>query len=187
MQISKENISEILRSIISPMSAINIMERGAVSGIVLRDGGKVGLSLENSKLENGEAAFLQAEIPVKLSILDGFASVSIVLTGEEKMGMKKPASWNREGVAGIKNIIAIAAGKGGVGKSTVAVNAAKILHGKGYSVGILDADIYGPSVPLMLDISGKPSVRDGKLVPLLANGINCMSIGFPVEDWQRVI
>ena len=81
-----------------------------------------------------------------------------------------------------KNIIAIASGKGGVGKSTFAVNYAVALKNIGYKVGILDADIYGPSVPRMMGISGKPQVNEGnKLVPLENYGVKCMSIGFLIS------
>ncbi|HEY6191129.1 MAG TPA: iron-sulfur cluster carrier protein ApbC [Bacteroidota bacterium] len=88
---------------------------------------------------------------------------------------------------GVKNTIAVASGKGGVGKSTVAVNLAVSLALDGASVGLIDADIYGPSIPLMMGISTKPVVVDQKLVPLEAHGIKVMSIGFLVEPLQAVI
>jgi ATP-binding protein involved in chromosome partitioning len=83
----------------------------------------------------------------------------------------------------VKNIVAVASGKGGVGKSTTAVNVALALAAEGARVGMLDADIYGPSQPRMLGLSGKPEVRDGKaIVPKVNHGIQCMSIGFMVEE-----
>jgi ATP-binding protein involved in chromosome partitioning len=85
-------------------------------------------------------------------------------------------------VAGVKNIIAIASGKGGVGKSTTAVNLALALRDEGARVGLLDADIYGPSVPLLLNLSGRPDSQDGKTMqPMLGHGIQTMSIGFLVN------
>jgi len=85
-------------------------------------------------------------------------------------------------VPGVKNIIAIASGKGGVGKSTTAVNLALALAAEGVSVGILDADIYGPSQPTMLGITGRPESRDGKrLEPMEGHGIQAMSIGFLID------
>jgi ATP-binding protein involved in chromosome partitioning len=85
-------------------------------------------------------------------------------------------------VPGIKNIIAVASGKGGVGKSTTAVNLALALHAEGASVGILDADIYGPSQPMMLGITGRPESKDGKsLEPMEGHGLQAISIGFLID------
>ncbi len=84
---------------------------------------------------------------------------------------------------GVRSIIAVASGKGGVGKSTTAANLALALHANGHSVGVLDADIYGPSMPRMLGISGKPRMADGKrLEPMSNYGIKCMSMGFLVAE-----
>lgn len=95
---------------------------------------------------------------------------------------------NLKPMAGIKNIVAVASGKGGVGKSTTSVNIALALAGDGARVGILDADIYGPSQPLMLGVSGQPEVQDGKrLIPKVAHGIQVMSIGFLVGEDQAMI
>jgi ATP-binding protein involved in chromosome partitioning len=88
---------------------------------------------------------------------------------------------------GVKNTIAVASGKGGVGKSTVAVNLAVSLALDGAKVGLLDADIYGPSIPLMMGIDEKPFLRDQKLVPLENHGVKVMSIGFLIDPMQAVI
>ena len=88
-----------------------------------------------------------------------------------------------QAIPGVQNIIAVASGKGGVGKSTVTVNFALALASKGYRVGILDADIYGLSIPRMLNLSGQPTVTENKmLAPLMNYGVKCMSIGFFVPD-----
>jgi ATP-binding protein involved in chromosome partitioning len=89
---------------------------------------------------------------------------------------------------GVKNIVAVASGKGGVGKSTTSVNLALALAAEGARVGLLDADIYGPSQPLMLGLAGRPDVKDGnRLVPMVAYGVQAMSIGFLVEEDQALI
>ncbi len=89
---------------------------------------------------------------------------------------------------GVKHIVAVASGKGGVGKSTVATNLAVGLARAGFSVGLLDADIYGPSLPLMMHVSGKPLANaDKKIIPLVAHGVKCMSIGFLVDDKEPII
>ena len=96
---------------------------------------------------------------------------------------------NLKPLAGVKNIVAVASGKGGVGKSTVAVNLALAWAAGGARVGILDADIYGPSQPLMLGLAGAhPSSPDGKQIrPLQAHGLSAMSIGFLVDAGQAVV
>jgi ATP-binding protein involved in chromosome partitioning len=95
---------------------------------------------------------------------------------------------NLKPLPGVKNIVAVASGKGGVGKSTTAVNLALALAAEGARVGILDADIYGPSLPLMLGLSGRPEVREGgRIIPMQAYGVQAMSIGFLVDDEQPMI
>ncbi len=89
---------------------------------------------------------------------------------------------------GVKHIVAVSSGKGGVGKSTVATNLAVALARKGHSVGLLDADIYGPSLPLMMHVNGRPMANaEKKIIPLRAHGVNCMSIGFLVDDTEPII
>ncbi len=89
---------------------------------------------------------------------------------------------------GVKHIVAVASGKGGVGKSTVSTNLAVALAKAGFSVGLLDADIYGPSLPLMMHVTGKPLANaDKRIIPLMAHGVKCMSIGFLVDDKEPII
>jgi ATP-binding protein involved in chromosome partitioning len=92
-----------------------------------------------------------------------------------------------EPIKGVKNTIAVASGKGGVGKSTVAVNLAVALAQAGAAVGLLDADVYGPSAPLMFGQNSKPLMRDGKIVPLEAHGVRVMSIGFLLDPEKALI
>lgn len=101
--------------------------------------------------------------------------------------MRKPAVWNTTPLEGVKKIIAIASGKGGVGKSTTAVNLALALQKSGKRVGLLDADIYGPSVPRMLALSGQPEIVDNKMNPLESHGVASMSIGFITGDEAAIL
>jgi ATP-binding protein involved in chromosome partitioning len=87
----------------------------------------------------------------------------------------------------VKSIIAVASGKGGVGKSTTSVNLALALARRGKKVGVLDADIYGPSLPRMLGLAGQPEIREGKMIPLRSHGLDCMSMGFITGDEAAIL
>ncbi len=100
---------------------------------------------------------------------------------------RKPAVWNTTPLEHVRAVIAVASGKGGVGKSTLTVNLAHALAAMGKRVGILDADIYGPSIPRMLNVSGRPEFADNKMIPLQSHGISCMSIGFITGDEAAVL
>jgi ATP-binding protein involved in chromosome partitioning len=127
-----------------------------------------------SQLEN-----IQQQIHDALSVLEGIGKISV------NVGSRIVSHSVQRGVnllPNVKNVIAIASGKGGVGKSTTSVNLALALAAEGATVGLLDADIYGPSQPQMLGISGRPESMDGKsMEPILAHGIQAMSIGFLVD------
>ena len=142
---------------------------------------------------------LQAQIQARLTNLDGVEKVSIVLTAHtssqpEKAppslkvgGHPKPQSGPMK-PPGVDRIIAIASGKGGVGKSTVSSNLAVALAAEGRRVGLLDADIYGPSQPRMMGINKRPASPDGKtILPLHAHGVTLMSIGFMLEENKAVV
>ncbi|HLF14526.1 MAG TPA: Mrp/NBP35 family ATP-binding protein, partial [Bacteroidota bacterium] len=125
----------------------------------------------------------QAEQAVRGNI-EGVGSVAITMTSN----VRTTQGVGRVNLLpGVKNTIAVASGKGGVGKSTVAVNLAVSLALDGARVGLIDADIHGPSIPLMMGIDRKPSVVDGKLHPLEAHGVSVMSIGFLIDPAQAVI
>jgi ATP-binding protein involved in chromosome partitioning len=122
---------------------------------------------------------IRAQVEARLKAIAGAGKVGAnvtmkIVTHAVQTGVKL--------VAGVKNIIAVASGKGGVGKSTTAVNLALALAAEGATVGVLDADIYGPSQPTMLGISGRPESKDGKRIePMIGHGVQAMSIGFMID------
>jgi len=124
---------------------------------------------------------LSVKLNNALKDIDGLLSANVVFTAETKSN--SPKNDKRRFEINAKNIIAIASGKGGVGKSTFAVNIAVALSQIGYKVGILDADIYGPSIPRMMNINEKPEANENKkLIPIKKYGIKCMSIGFLIGE-----
>ena len=118
------------------------------------------------------------------SQIDGIGNISIEMTSNVRPSQ---IQQHIDMLPGVKTTIAVASGKGGVGKSTVAVNLAVSLALDGAKVGLLDADIYGPSIPLMMGINERPNMHNQKLVPLEAHGVKVMSIGFLIDPMQAVI
>jgi ATP-binding protein involved in chromosome partitioning len=134
----------------------------------------------------GHHASLRRELTQRLLAVPGVRDVEVTIrTNVVSHAVQK----NLKPLAGVRNIIAVASGKGGVGKSTTAVNLALALQAEGAAVGLLDADIYGPSQPRMLGLQGqKPTSKDGKTMePLVAHGLQCMSIGFLVDEEQPMV
>ena len=190
--ISETTVLETLRGIVDPDHGKDIVTLGRVSGLVVR-GSNVGFAIE-VEAERGPALEpLRQAAEAAVMALPGVTSVTAVLTAERAAPPAQPAPpaqapQGAEGAAralvpGVTHIIAVASGKGGVGKSTVAANLALALQGDGLRVGVLDADIYGPSMPRMLGISGRPQSRDGKILEPMENyGLKVMSIGFLIKE-----
>jgi ATP-binding protein involved in chromosome partitioning len=124
----------------------------------------------------------QAERAIREKV-EGVGHITIEMTSNVRKGPQPQTNL----LPGVKNTIAVASGKGGVGKSTIAVNLAVSLALDGASVGLIDADIYGPSIPLMMGINERPGLVNQKLVPLEAHGVKVMSIGFLIDPMQAVI
>jgi ATP-binding protein involved in chromosome partitioning len=203
----EEQIRQALAGVIEPESGENIVARGMVSDLVVKDG-NIGFAIEVEPEKGGAEAMeiLRQKAEKVVFDLPGVTSVTAVLTAERQApgqsasapssappsapagrpgtgpaGAGAPAP--QSGIPGIRFIIAVASGKGGVGKSTTATNLALALDQQGHSVGLLDADIYGPSQPRMLGISGRPASPDGRtLTPMENYGVKCMSMGFLVAE-----
>ena len=193
-----EAVTAALRAVIDPETGRDIVTSGMAQGVTVRDG-NVGFTLEADAKRAPALEPLRRAAENAVDKLPGVLSVTAVLTAQSPKSAPQPAAHGhghahgpagggqpagqKPLVPGIRSIVAVASGKGGVGKSTTAVNLALGLAAQGLKVGLLDADIYGPSAPRMLGVSGRPNSRDGKtLDPMQAWGIKCMSMGFLVAE-----
>lgn len=187
---SNENILNALKTVKYPGYSRDIVSFGLVKEAVLQAGvAKVVLQLGSVKPEAAQQ--IKTECEEALRQVAGVKTVQVDVPATAGAGAAPgaPNPWdNQNKVPGIKRIIAVASGKGGVGKSTVSVNLACALTHLGERVGLLDCDIYGPSIPLMMGINDRPLVTpEEKLVPPAKHGIKLMSMGFLVDDGQPLI
>ncbi len=194
MSIARDDILRALDQVIDPVSGRSVVQQDMITGLVLKPGTgggtAVGFALEVAAARGPSAEPLREQCVAAVSALAGVSAVSAVLTSHAGDPQKPKAAARPPGaqaIEGITHIIAVASGKGGVGKSTVAVNLALGLSRLGLKVGLLDCDIYGPSVPRLLDIRHKPQAEGRKLKPIEKYGIKTMSIGFMVKDDEAMI
>lgn len=182
--IEKADIENHLRQFIDPHHGVDLVSAKSVKSIVI-DGANVTVKLELGYPANSYLDTLKSDVEQHLKALAGVGSVSVEVTVKiVSHAVQQALKPNPH----IKNMIAVASGKGGVGKSTTAVNLALALAAEGANVGILDADIYGPSIPTMLGLSGLPDSEDKKtMMPKVAYGIQTMSIGYLVPEDQAMI
>ena len=188
--VTERQILDALGHVADPDKSNDIVSLGMVSGLVIRDG-NVAFAIEVEPERGPHLEPLRKAAEKAVEALPGVLSVTAVLTAQAPAGGRtapRPTGQAagrapRGVVPGVRAIVAVASGKGGVGKSTVAANLALGLRANGLRVGVLDADIYGPSMPRMLGISGRPRSRDGKtLIPMENFGLRCMSMGFLVPE-----
>lgn len=179
MSIEKSQVEKALAEVIDQHMETDLVAAGSVKSVEV-DAGKVSVTLLLGYPAAGYFDSLQQTVKDKIAGLAGVDEVNVDVSSKIK---SHAVQQNLKPLEGIKNIIAVASGKGGVGKSTTAVNLALALQAEGATVGILDADIYGPSIPRMLGCSGQPESTDGKsLEPMIGHGIQSMSIGYLVEE-----
>ena len=176
---NKEAIEHILANIIDSNTAKDLVASKEVKSIDVDDD-KIAVHIQLGYPAKSFVAQLREEIELKIKALEGVREVVVKVDWEI---ISHSVQKNLKPMREIKNVIAVASGKGGVGKSTTAVNLALALVAEGAKVGILDADIYGPSQPSMLGLKGQPDSKDGKtLEPMQKHNIQAMSIGFLIEE-----
>ena len=184
MAITEQQVKDALQTLVDPNTHKDYVTSKSARNIKV-DGNNVTLDVQLGYPAKSQIEPLRNEITAKLKTLPGVGNVTANVT----MNIVKHAVQRGvKLVPGVKNIIAVASGKGGVGKSTTAVNLALALAAEGATVGMLDADIYGPSQPTMLGLSGKPETTDGKTMePKINHGIQAMSIGFLIDAETPVV
>ena len=178
MAITEQQVKDALQTLVDPNTHKDYITSKSASNIKV-SGNDVTLDVQLGYPAKSQLAPIRDDIIARLKTLPGVGNVSVSVSMNI---IKHAVQRGVKLVPAIKNIIAVASGKGGVGKSTTAVNLALALAAEGANVGMLDADIYGPSQPMMLGIKGKPVSKDNKsLEPMEGHGIQAMSIGFLID------
>lgn len=192
-ELTPDSIMAALRGVVDSETGRDVVTAGMIRGLSIQSG-HVRFAVEVSAARGPKAEPLRAAAEAAVRGLAGVERVTAVLTAHSETDVPKSPHAERERrkttptpVEGVKAVIAVASGKGGVGKSTVAANLALALAASGLKVGLLDADIYGPSVPKILGITHGPEESDGKLLPIEKFGLKTMSIGYMIEDDQAMI
>lgn len=191
MPLTRDQITALLAAIPHPRTGQDLVAANVVRALTLK-AGKVQLVLDVLAKDAKAMIPVRDQVEAAIKALVGVTSTSILLTAEhtetappDLTSAKHPTAPER--VAGVKHIIAIGSGKGGVGKSTVSANLALALADLGLKVGLLDADIYGPSQPKMMGSSGRPIAKENMLIPIAAHGIKVMSVGFLMEQDRALV
>jgi ATP-binding protein involved in chromosome partitioning len=198
--ITEKDIINALHTVLGPDGKTPLPTSGALSGLTTV-GSKVFVSIAIDAARQVELEPMRRNVEAALRALPGVTNVAVTLTADRPQGAgaasagpgpKAQAATKGQAIPGIARIIAVASGKGGVGKSTTAVNLALALSARGWRVGVLDADIYGPSLPRLFGLTGKPQPATGadggkKMLPLEAYGLKVMSIGFLVAEDTAMI
>jgi ATP-binding protein involved in chromosome partitioning len=178
MAVTEQQVQETLQQLVDPNTRKDYVSSKSAKNIKI-EGGNIAVDILLGYPAKSQIEPIRKEIAAALKKIPGAGNVAVNVT------MKIVPHAVQRGVKlvpGVRNIIAVASGKGGVGKSTTAVNLALALAAEGASVGVLDADIYGPSQPMMLGITGRPESKDGKrLEPMEGHGLQAMSIGFLID------
>ncbi len=181
--ISESAVLDALRPIIDPDFGKSIVDLGFIKNLAI-DGAKVAFDIELTTPACPVKEEFQKAARERVLALDGVGEVDVTMTANTRGRAPQPEA---EVLPGVKNTLAVASGKGGVGKSTVAINLALSLAKSGASVGVMDADVYGPSLPLLTGVHGRPRAEERRIYPHEAHGMKLMSMGFFIDDNSPVI
>lgn len=183
-EITKVDVENLLKSFIDPNVETDLVSAKSVKKITV-EGADVSVAIELGYPAKSYLPEMQVAVEEKLKELSGIGKITVDVTANIT---SHAVQQSLKVLPNVKNIIAVASGKGGVGKSTTSVNLALALAAEGANVAILDADIYGPSIPTMLSLSGYPESKDGKhMEPKMAYGVQTISIGYLIEEDQPMI
>ena len=184
MSIQQQDVQQAVQAVVDPATGQGLLDLAQMKNVRI-NGADVSFDIEMGYPAQSQHPALRQALVAAVRALPGVGNVSV------QIATKVSAHAAQHGLAllpQIKNIIAVASGKGGVGKSTTAANLALALAAEGAQVGVLDADIYGPSMPIMLGVHGRPESRDGKsMEPLMGHGLQVISIGFLVGADQAMV
>jgi ATP-binding protein involved in chromosome partitioning len=186
--VSASQVLDALRPIIDPDFQKSIVDLGFIKDLKI-EGSAVAFSIELTTPACPVKAEFERAASERVQALDGVDNVAVTMTANTRQASRTGGGDGQQvTLPGVKNIIAVASGKGGVGKSTVAINLALTLRDQGAEVGILDADVYGPSLSLLTGVTGRPDTTpDRKIVPLFGQGMKLMSMAFFMTDDSPVI
>jgi ATP-binding protein involved in chromosome partitioning len=187
MALTPSDVLAALRPIVDPDFGKSIVELGFVKNLRI-DGGRVSFAIELTTPACPVKSEFERQARERVAALPGVQQVDVTMTANTR-GRTAVAAPGPEPAAlpGVRNVIAVASGKGGVGKSTVAVNLALALRATGARVGLMDCDVYGPSLPLLMGTTGRPTAVEKRIYPLEKYGLSLMSMGFFVDDDSPVI
>jgi ATP-binding protein involved in chromosome partitioning len=183
VSVTQDAVLSALRTVQDPDLHKDIVTLGFVKDVSIC-GSEVAFTIELTTPACPVKDQLKAEAEQKVAALPGVSIARAKMTAD----VKARGGFGRQSIEGIRNIVAVGAGKGGVGKSTTSVNLAVALRQKGARVGLIDADVYGPNIPQMLGITGQPeATEDRKIIPMEAHGLKVISMGMLVPPDQPVI
>jgi ATP-binding protein involved in chromosome partitioning len=183
MAVTETDVLAALRPIVDPDFGKSIVDLGFVKQIAI-EGPRVAFTIELTTPACPVKAEFQRAAEERVRALPGVAEVAVTMTANTRGRAPGPGQAL---LPGVRNTLAVASGKGGVGKSTAAINLALALRESGASVGLMDADVYGPSLPLLTGVNARPEAVEKRIVPLEGHGLRLMSMGFFVTDDSPVI